>query len=267
MNKNLVKIAEENVSIFEKREYFGQNLTDDIEEAIESSIYYPTTPVLSSNLVKVEPKIFITEEKTHNAIERAFKNNENAVALNFASGKNPGGGYLRGAKAQEEDLCRVSLLGPILALEKHADYYLNNKKSDSFYTHDMIYTGHVPFIRNDNYDLLQEKELYTGAIITSPAPNLSSYDPAADKENDRYYELIDLLEERATKIFKIAAHHNHDHLILGAWGCGVFGNNVFNIIDAFKKAMVSIPYFKSITFAIYDNSTNKYTLNAFRKSF
>ena len=76
-----------------------------------------------------------------------------------------------------------------------------------------------------------------------------------------------MLEERATKIFSIAAFHGHEHLILGAWGCGVFGNNVFNIIDAFKKAMSKVPHFKSITFAIYSNSSNKFTLNAFKKSF
>ena len=40
----------------------------------------------------------------------------NVIALNFTSAINPGGGYLNGSKAQEESLCRASMLYKSLIL-------------------------------------------------------------------------------------------------------------------------------------------------------
>ena len=58
------------------------------------------------------------------------------VLLNFASARNPGGGFLKGARAQEEDLCRCSGLYP--ALLTQPNYYQINREQSS-----MIYTDHA----------------------------------------------------------------------------------------------------------------------------
>ncbi len=58
------------------------------------------------------------------------------AALNFASAKSPGGGFLNGAKAQEEDLARCSAL--YACLKDADDYYHPNRISGS-----ALYTDHI----------------------------------------------------------------------------------------------------------------------------
>src|SRR6185312_12808515 len=90
------------------------------------------------------------------------------VALNFASAKNPGGGFLGGAKAQEEDLCRCSALYTC-QLTQSAYYEVNRATSSMLYTDNIIYSPDVPFFRDDRLQLLDEP--FTVSIITAPAPN------------------------------------------------------------------------------------------------
>src|SRR6185369_5260502 len=56
------------------------------------------------------PKFEVTNEPTQHAARRFYLGGQRVVALNFASAKNPGGGFLGGARAQEEDMARSSAL-------------------------------------------------------------------------------------------------------------------------------------------------------------
>src|SRR6202012_1418760 len=90
------------------------------------------------------------------------------AALNFASARNAGGGYLGGARAQEEDLCRVSAL--YTTLREAPDYYAAHRASkDPAYSHRVVYSPEVPVYRDARYGLLEEP--YRVSFLTSPAPN------------------------------------------------------------------------------------------------
>src|SRR5262245_39998602 len=54
---------------------------------------------------------------------------EGVVLLNFASARNPGGGFLNGSQAQEESLVRAS--GLYGSISRMTDYYGANRRSQS----------------------------------------------------------------------------------------------------------------------------------------
>lgn len=153
----------------------------------------------------------------------------NIIALNFASAINPGGGYLMGSKAQEESLCRASMLYE--SLKKQNDFYeFNREKYTPLYNDRMLYVPDVPIIRNDNLELLNNYEL--ASFIVSPAVNKRK----AYAEGIRDEKLIvDIMGKRIEKIVKLAISKNPTALILGAFGCGVFGNDREVVYDIFEK--------------------------------
>ena len=77
------------------------------------------------------------------------------AVLNFASAKNPGGGFLGGSQAQEESLARSSALyGSLMTAW---DYYeINRKSPNALYTDHIIYSPDVVVFRNDAGDLLDD---------------------------------------------------------------------------------------------------------------
>jgi uncharacterized protein (TIGR02452 family) len=91
-------------------------------------------------------RVEVTNETTSAAGRRlTIDEKESRVCvLNFASARKPGGGFLGGAKAQEEDLARASAL--YACLEPQRAYYDANRKHDStLYTDHVIYSPNVPF--------------------------------------------------------------------------------------------------------------------------
>src|SRR5262249_17412335 len=77
------------------------------------------------------------------------------LCLNFASGKNPGGGFLNGSQAQEESLARATGLYPCLT-PMRAMYDANRQFDSCLYTDHMIYSPRVPVFRDDDDALLSE---------------------------------------------------------------------------------------------------------------
>ena len=73
---------------------------------------------------------------------------ERIALLNFASARNPGGGFLSGSQAQEESLARAS--GLYASLSRMTDYYGANRRSKSApYTDHLIYSPRVPVLRDE----------------------------------------------------------------------------------------------------------------------
>lgn len=173
------------------------------------------------------------------------------AALNFASYKNPGGMFLKGSMAQEESLCHSSNLYNILS--RFPEYYSLNRKNlnNSLYYDRAIFSPMVLFFMPKNI-------VSPCDIITCAAPNryaAQRYNKVSDEEN--WHALYNRIEF----VLDIANKHNVDILILGAYGCGVFGQNPYEVAAIFKYLLENKKYcFEKVIFAIPKGTrTDNYT--------
>ncbi|MFE6049773.1 TIGR02452 family protein [Kitasatospora sp. NPDC056446] len=203
----------------------------------------------------------VTAEGSIGAARRLVEAGAGPVGvLNFASARNPGGGYLRGARAQEEDLCRSALLYSCL-LEAPDYYEAHRASTDLRYSHRVIVSPDVPVIRDGRGDLLARP--YPVTFLTSPAPNAGQLDRRSAGTDVR-----GVLAERAERVLAAAARHEVRALVLGAWGCGVFRNDPAQVAEAFEGALARYgAAFERVVFAVWDRSPVSANRAAFEARF
>jgi uncharacterized protein (TIGR02452 family) len=186
--------------------------------------------------------------------------------LNFASAKNPGGGFLNGAQAQEESLARSSGLYSSL-LKCHAFYEFHREQHDLLYSDRMIYSPRCPVFRNDEGALLEQP--YYVEFITSPAPNAGVLQQQNDIEKIAQLEIV--LRERASKFLGLAHKNGCNIVVLGAWGCGVFRNDPKLVARIFHDLLgpgkLYWQRFHRVVFSVLDSSRNQETYKAFLERF
>lgn len=267
------KIANDTLDILKKGYYTAPSgevvsIEKEIEYCYKNTVFYHEDEKLDILLPEHPIKTFIEVEESTTLISNQKAITQfpqlKTLCLNFASAKNPGGGFLGGSQAQEESLARSSgLYGSIAPVTEY--YEQNRALGNSLYRHHMIYSPAVPVFRNDNGQLLDQP--YTVSMITAPAVNAG-----AIKKNSPH--LIDQLEpvmlDRIERLLDIAYLNGYQHLILGAWGCGVFKNDPNEIAKYFHHHLIQGDYkavFERITFGILDNTKQQHILNAFQHYF
>lgn len=150
------------------------------------------------------------------------------VALNFASARNPGGGYVIGANAQEEALCRCSML--YYTIRECKEYYAVNKAhKGADYTDGMIYSSNVPVIRDDSGKQITP---VLCDFITCPAVNRRRAKPYIGDD-----KLNAVMKKRIDGIVALALSKKPELIVFGAFGCGVFGNSRETVYPLFEKAI------------------------------
>ena len=196
------------------------------------------------------PDIDVTERSTFE--EAAHHVGEGRVCvLNFANAYNPGGGVERGARAQEEDLCRTSNL--YNAITRHyflENYYgWNKKNTGDLGTDNLIYSPGVTVFKNDDYSLKPRGEWFRTDVITCAAPHLH---PERTKPVPRG-KLVEAFDSRIINILEVAIEHDVDVIVLGAFGCGAFNNPPALVSDCFRYVLLDqgyARYFKKVVFAV-----------------
>ena len=236
------------------------------KERSERQNDYPTISVVNQTTFAAANEIIVNHQGLENS-----KTVPSPCCLNFASAKNAGGGFMRGAQAQEESLARAS--GLYSTLLKVPEYYETNRKyrNRGFYEDLLIYSPNVPVFRDDNDELLDVP--WFTSIITMPAPNrgaIMKKDLSNDQRDVLDSHIVETYKRRIDMVLCTAVKFGHRELVLGAWGCGVFQNHPTVVATLFKNAILDAYFqgrFDSIVFAVLDHSTNADTYNAFKRSF
>ena len=219
-------------------------LREAIDRAVAGTVSHEPAPV--TPVSRFATGITVTSESTIDALVR-LRARPQLACLNFASAKNPGGGFLGGAQAQEESLARSSALYPCL-LTQPAHYERNRANHSPRYLDLAIFSPAVPFFRSDDGAWLDRPVL--ASVITCAAPNASAL-RQQQKLDPQILEAT--LRRRAAFVLAVAAHHGIEHLVLGAWGAGVFGNDPALVADAFAVPLAGDyrGVFAEVVFAIY----------------
>ena len=163
---------------------------------------------------------------------------DKVCVLCFASYSNPGGGFIKGSKAQEEDICHNSGLYPILKSKEEVYIQRREKGFVPTYDDDFIYVEDCPFIING--------KIYKADVIVCAAPNVKSA-----RCSD--WESMEIMSKRMKKIFLYPAVRGCNKILLGAFGCGVFGNDPEFVSMEWQRYVENYEgLYKSIVHPVHD---------------
>lgn len=170
----------------------------------------------------------------------------NPLVLNMASNICPGGGVKRGSRAQEEELFRRTNYDKC-----------TNRKFYPIGNDQFIVTEDVTVVKDEAYNLLRDPfklDFIAIAAIRQPALDYNTSNDQPQYMDDEDYKLM---EQKIDAIFRYAAYQEKDSLVLGALGCGAFGNPCSRVANMFKEALERYrKYFVKITFAVLSLDRN-----------
>jgi uncharacterized protein (TIGR02452 family) len=199
----------------------------------------------------VPKKIRVIDSDTVSAAVKYSPKGKTCV-LNMASAKTAGGGVEYGEVAQEECLFRCS--------------NLVNTVTQDFYPlkeNEALYSKNVMFFKDVNYE---DMESITIDVVTIASVNLninSTYDEKTETYIDGIVErgngYWEVMTKKVRLMLSLAAKNEVKYIILGAWGCGVFKNDPYDVSEIFKEVLFYEGYvnlFDGVIFAIINDKNS-----------
>ena len=234
--------------------------SQEIKYSVDNTTIIPeNSPILQ----EIRPKGFTPKYIVDNltSTEAGFRyHNGSTTILNFASFKHPGGMFLEGSAAQEEALCHDSILYNVLSDKKLSSYYINNRKNtnNALYFNRALFSKDILFLKEDKKKIYSIEDnsidysIYIKQkfnVLTCAAPNYTT----AKKKGVSANENSQALKSRVQFILSIADYFETKTLILGAWGCGVFGQSAEEVSELFYQELDSGKYhFETVVFSVPD---------------
>lgn len=242
-----------------------QGYEDSIKKSLKGSkIYYGRNSfgVQAYSRFPEPAEIRVVKSDTVTALFKHTNIKDNVALLNFASYKHPGGGFIGGSLAQEESLCHASTLYNVLK-DMDGVFYEEHRKdlNSGLYKDEAIFSPYIKFFK-------PEYKPRETSVITCAAVNRG----LAKKKGISDIEVSRAMKFRIDFIMDIAVEREVDTLILGAYGCGVFGNNPHKVAGYFSQYIAEHPNaFKKVVFAIPVSEREKGKLDSnyevFKKEF
>lgn len=222
-----------------------------IERSVDLAGVY-TDKVPFKDRPGVSTSVLFDATDSVSAVLKYYDASKKEAVLNFASYKEPGGLFLKGSMAQEEALCHESTLYNVLNTFRDTYYKWNNeRKNGALYLNRALYTPEIAFMRDDT-KTGQSFEV-TCDVITCAAPNFltaQKYCNVEAEENDK------VLYDRCRFVLSVANDNAVNTLILGAYGCGVFGQDAYRVGQIFGTLLSTefCDCFETVVFACLPGS-------------
>lgn len=222
-------------------------------------------------LCKYEPHIVLRNQDT---LEAAFELNEKrregereVLILNFANPHRPGGGIRSKPGTQEEHLCvKTTVLISLESKDAWPFYQSNLDAGTQAQTDTILFSPNTAVIRNP--DLSLREDPFPVSVMTVSAPIASRMEP------EELPDLEDILARRIRGMLRAAIAEGYTRLVLGAWGCGNFGNDPAVVARLFHNALnetgngsTAAEHFEDVVMAVLDNSEELLRYNAFASYF
>ena len=139
----------------------------DLSSMVDSRYSIPPDAILPEppNSQRLDTTVEVINETTLMTARRLVQAGRKPLVLNFANGTHVGGGFLTGARAQEETLCYASTLYSTLVGDPMYAYNLKTNEMES--TDYMILSQAVVF-RDDDYNLIPSP--WVMDVVTATAP-------------------------------------------------------------------------------------------------
>lgn len=264
-------VAAETLRIIESGAYTVDGVRVEIREATQrcvrgTRLYEPGAfdAAVPGGAMRYDTTVTVVDETSLQGARRLCAGSSAVGVLNFASARNPGGGFLGGSQAQEESLARSSALYASQTSPAAARFYEHHRREPS-----LLYSDHVlvspacPVFRDDAGRLLPAP--YEVTFITAAAPNRNA---VAQNQPELLPEIPAVLERRSAAVLAVAIAVGLSDLVLGAWGCGVFGNDpalVAQILFAHLRPGGRFHgCFARVDFSIHDTARGRPVFAAFQ---
>lgn len=163
------------------------------------------------------------------------------AALNFANAFHPGGGYVNGARAQEEDLCR--LIPTLFGSLKKLKYPI--KEYEAHYTQGWLARSAGTYSLDDEPLLVD--------IVSSAMPDLGSAWNKIRLDSEEWHQTV---RTRMRAVLHAAKEEHAEAVVLGAFGCGAFLNPPEAVAPLMVDVIRSDEFrgaFRCVVFAILVN--------------
>ena len=243
----------------------GKQIEIDNKQVIDDTVYYKKPDALSTDANnKFETKFSVIEADCLEAAELLMKSGFSVCVLNMANRQKPGGGVFNGAGAQEENIFRrtniflslfqFSDIAEKYGIKRNKNSYPLDRNSGGIYSRDV-----TVFRGSERNDYCMLKNPFKLSFVSVPAINKPRLE-LIDGEYRIGSELIEPSKEKIRTILRIEGGHEHDCLILGAFGCGAFKNPPKHMAELFKEVFQEQEFlnrFKVVVFAILNDHNNR----------
>ena len=178
------------------------------------------------------PEVRLEVTDTLSAAYHLSRKKGNVAILNMASPLRPGGGVLNGATSQEESLCVTTTLLPSL---KEEWYRLPDVGG--------IFSPDVCVFRLPGNGDEAERELgkmqrfHVGVVSAAMLrfPDIVEGNEGMLYANERDREMVG---RKMRAVLRILKSKGVERVVLGAWGCGAYGNPVTEVAKAWKRVIL-----------------------------